>query len=508
MGIYRIATRCISRETCKDKQDPYNRWSRDDPDVTDFVDVAILDSQNDTMDQRTLNDAEAAKPAREATGLCTDATPDVERSTPVAKVLFVNRSYWPDCEATGQLLTELCEDLAQTMPVSVLAGQPNHNLQHEKHAGAGVERRNNVSIYRSRHTRFKKTSLIGRVLNMVTFFVSAGWRSLTIPKHDIVIVETDPFLLALLGSSIKRLRGSKLVIYLQDVYPDIALALGRVREGLLVRVVRSLLGRAYAKADKIVVLGEDMRDRLVRSGVDAEKIVCIPNWVDTDKVYPVKDDNRFRIDQGVNDKFVVMYSGNIGLTQELDTLLDVATQLKDRDKIVFMLVGDGASKERLEATAGERKLTNVRFLPYQPREELAQSLSAADLHFVSMHAEIAGCLVPSKIYGILASGTPILAVVPRAADVFQLVIDAEIGASVEPGQTEAVKDQIVEFAAGKHDCELMGLRARKLAEDEFSRRQSVAKFQQLIQQLSSENVSTDERKLARARPVDRQGVEA
>lgn len=459
------------------------------------------------MDQRTLNDAEAAAPTREATGLRTDATPATERSAQLAKILFINRSYWPDCEATGQLLTELCEDLGQTMPVSVLAGQPNHNLLHEEYVGTGVERRNNVSIYRSRHTRFKKTSLIGRALNMVTFLVSAAWRALTIPKHDIVIVETDPFLLALLGSSIKRFRRNKLVIYLQDVYPDIALALGTVREGLMVRVARNLLGRAYAKADKIVVLGDDMRDRLLRSGVDANKIVCIPNWIDTDKVYPVKEDNRFRIDHGVNDKFVVMYSGNIGLTQELDTLLDVATQLKDREDIVFMLVGDGASKERLAATAGERKLTNVRFLPYQPREELAQSLSAADLHFVSMHPAIAGCLVPSKIYGILASGTPVLTVVPRAADVFQLVIDAEVGVSIEPGQTEAIKDQILEFADGKHDCELMGLRARKLAEDEFSRKQSVAKFRQLIHELSGdEETSTAEPDLAPA--VERQAAQA
>lgn len=455
-----------------------------------------------------LNDEKTSAPTRAATGLRTDARPAAQRSAQVAKVLFVNRSYWPDCEATGQLLTELCEDLGRMMPISVLAGQPNHNLQHEEYVGTGVERRNNVSIYRSRHTRFNKNSLIGRAINMVTFLVSASWRSLTIPRHDIVIVETDPFLLALLGSSIKRFRGSKLVIYLQDVYPDIALALGKVRAGLLVRAVRNLLGRAYANADRIVVLGNDMRDRLLRSGVDAEKIVCIPNWIDTDKVYPVKEDNRFRIDHGVNDKFVVMYSGNIGLTQELDTLLDVATQLKDREDIVFMLVGDGASKERLAATAQQRRLTNVRFLPYQPRAELAHSLSAADLHFVSMHPAIAGCMVPSKIYGVFASGTPVLTVAPRAADVFQLVIDTDVGAAVEPRATEAIKNQIVEFADGKHDCELMGLRARKLAENEFSRGQSVAKFQQLIRQLCTAELATEDRESAQEPTSKRQAAEA
>ncbi len=437
------------------------------------------------MEQRTLTGGAAPRPTSETTRQRADAKQAGQRTAQLPNVLFINRSYWPDCEATGQLLTELCEDLGQTMPVSVLAGQPNHNLQHEHFVGKGVERRNDVSIYRSRHTRFKKTSFIGRALNMVTFLASAAWRSLTIPRHDIVIVETDPFLLAILGSAIKRFRGSKLVIYLQDVYPDVALALGKVREGLLVRVLRKLLRRAYARADRIVVLSDDMRDRLLQSGVDAHKIVCIPNWIDTDSVYPVKEDNPFRSENGVNDKFVVMYSGNIGLTQELDTLIDVATELKHREDIVFMLVGEGASKERLAATVGERKLTNVRFLPYQPREQLAQSLSAADLHIVSMHPAIAGCLVPSKIYGVFATGTPVLAVVPRAADVFQLVREAEVGASVEPGDAKAIKDHIVDFADGKHDCELMGLRARKLAEENFSRKQSVAKFQQLVQQLST-----------------------
>jgi glycosyltransferase involved in cell wall biosynthesis len=457
------------------------------------------------MEQRTLIGAEASTETRRLTPDRADARQAERRSAQLPSVLFINRSYWPDCEATGQLLTELCEDLGQSMPVSVLAGQPNHNLNHEHYVGKGVERRNDVSIYRSRHTRFKKTSFFGRALNMLTFLASAAWRSLTIPRHDVVVVETDPFLLAFLGSAVKRFRRSQLVIYLQDVYPDIALALGKVREGLLVRVLRKLLHRAYTKADRIVVLSDDMRDRLLRSGVDAQKIVCISNWIDTDTVYPVKEDNHFRTDNGVDDRFVVMYSGNIGLTQELDTLIDVATELKDREDIVFMLVGEGASKQRLAAIVAKRKLTNVRFLPYQPREHLAQSLSAADLHIVSMHPAIAGCLVPSKIYGIFATGTPVLAVVPRAADVFQLVRDAEVGASVEPGDAEAIKNQIVDFADGKHDCELIGLRARKLAEEEFSRKQSVAKFHQLFQELST----TDETPTAEsefAPPIERQAV--
>lgn len=399
------------------------------------------------------------------------------------RVLFINRSYWPDVEATGQLLTELCEDLSKEgFAVSVLAGQPNHvtDAQQAFHR-SGVQRRNGVDIYRVRHTKFNKSSMFGKAMNLLSFTAAATWQSFFIPRHEVVVVESDPFLLAILGGWIKRWRESRLVVYVQDVYPDVAVQIGKVNEGsIITRLTRSLMSTAYERADCVITLGNCMKRRLVERGVSPTKIRVIPNWADTRRIYPIKEDNPFRQEQDVNDKFVVMHSGNMGLTQELDQILDVADRLRDNSHIVFMLIGDGAMRPRLQQQAQARKLENVRFLPYQPRENLAKTLSAADLHFVSMHPRVGGCLVPSKFYGIIASGSPVLAVVPSDADQHQLVQQHNIGFVATPGDVQGITQILADCASGQYDLQAMGQNARELAESQFDRSNSVLNFGKLL----------------------------
>ncbi len=141
------------------------------------------------------------------------------------------------------------------------------------------------------------------------------------------------------------------------------MAIGKAKPGFVTRTLWWMLRSTYNRADKVVVLGEDMRRRLILRGVDASRVVCIPNWIDTDDVYPIKEDNDFRREHGLQDKFVVMHSGNMGLTQELDQLLDVAERVQDDERIVFLLVGDGASRKRLQERVTTSGLSNVRFLP-------------------------------------------------------------------------------------------------------------------------------------------------
>lgn len=397
------------------------------------------------------------------------------------RVLFLNRSYWPDCEATGQLLTQLCENLADTFDISVLVGQPNANPKNESYVRYGVQTRNGVDIHRVPHTTFNKRSTMGKALNFVSFFFSACWQAVWVPHPQVVIAETDPFLLPLLGGILKQLRGCQLIVYLQDIYPDIAVAIGKAKPGIVTRTLWWMLRSTYNRADKVVVLGEDMRRRLILRGVDASRVVCIPNWIDTDDVYPIKEDNDFRREHGLQDKFVVMHSGNMGLTQELDQLLDVAQEVQDDERIVFLLVGDGASRKRLQERVTSSRLTNVRFLPYQPKEQLALTLSAADLHVVSMHPKISGLLVPSKMYGIMASGTPMLAIVPRTTDAHALVTREKIGFSVRPYDIVSQVTILRECAAGEHDLEAMGERARRLVESDFDFGTSRGAFESVLQ---------------------------
>ncbi|MCA9079894.1 MAG: glycosyltransferase family 4 protein, partial [Planctomycetaceae bacterium] len=337
------------------------------------------------------------------------------------RVLFLNRSYWPDTEATGQLLTDLSQDLSQDFQVSVLVGLPNHVTGEVATTKAGRDEHAGVEILRVRHTRFPKHNFVGRILNLVTFSLMALLRGLWLPNRpDIVITETDPFFLPLVGRLLKWRYGCRFVAYLQDIYPEVAIAVGKVQEGFITRMLRWLLVGAYRRADRVIVLSQDMRTLCERNGVPTEKIVVLPNWVDTTSIKPRTEENAFRHQHGT-DRFLVMYSGNLGVGHVLTPIIDAAEQLRDFPDVHFLMIGEGQQKARLEQLAREKNLENIIFLPYQPRETLSDSLSAADLHLVSIRPEVVECLMPSKLYGVLAAGVPMIVLAPCDCELAQIV---------------------------------------------------------------------------------------
>jgi glycosyltransferase involved in cell wall biosynthesis len=408
-----------------------------------------------------------------------DTMPDPTSAKP--RVLFLNRSYWPDAEATGQLLTELCEDLAPALDVTVIAGQPNDNPSGAAFRRRGVEVHQGVRIRRVWHTRFAKRFLPGRIVNYLSFLVAAFWAAVWIERPDVAVVETDPPLLCLIGWYLQRVHGAKLVCYLQDIHPDIGIALGKLRDRWPLRLLRRLLFHVYRRADRVVVLSRDMRDRIVQGGVDPQRVVCIPNWIDTSLVRPVKQDNPFRRQHDLAGQFVVMYSGNLGLCQRLEDVVAAASYLRDRADILFLLVGEGSLKPQLERRVEELRLTNVRFLPYQPKTELAASLSAADVHLVPLDERVAACLMPSKLYGVLASATPFIAVAPDDCELSELALEHGAGVLAPPGEPEALAEVIERLADATWDLEEMGHRARRLAETHYDRTTVTAQFLGLLQ---------------------------
>lgn len=420
---------------------------------------------------------------------------------------FFNRCYWPDSEATGQLLTELCEYLAQRWDVSAVVGQPNWETDREAFVRSGVQERNGVSVHRLLHTQLPKNKRFSRVRNLISFTLATrswGYRQ-TRPGYAIsddgpealrasnetVICETDPFLLPLVVGPMARRRKSRLVYYLQDIYPDVAVAVGVTKNNLLIRMLRNRLKREYNQADAIVVLDEDMKERLVGWGVAADLMHVVPNWMDCSAVKPIKSNNPFREEHGIDEHFIVMHSGNMGMTQRLDVLVDAMKILAETCEskanenqpvgrsAKLMLVGNGAKRQALETQAGGA--TNVRFLDYQPRESLSASLSAADLHVVSMDQAITGCLAPSKLYGILASGTPVLAIAPKDNAVWRLVQKEKLGWNVQPGDRKAIANAICE-AKQMHPNELreIGLRCRALAERLYDKQICCEAFEKVL----------------------------
>lgn len=415
-------------------------------------------------------------------------------------VLFINRSYWPDAEATGQLLTELCEDLAKLehLDVSIICGQPNFNLENLPFKKRGLEIRNNVTIHRVRHTCFNKSTFGGRVTNFVTFLIAATWRALWCPRPDVIIVETDPPLLCLLGWFVSRVRKTKLVCYLQDIYPDIAIKLGRLRTNLFTQLLRWSFLYVYRCSDRVVVVGSDMRRWLINHLVSARRIRTIENWVDTNRVYPVETPNPFRIENHLVGKFIAMYSGNLGYTQRFDLVLDAAEKLKHIDDIVFLIVGNGVRRRELSELVINRGLPNVKFINYQHKSNLANSLSAADAHFVLLDSDLTQLMMPSKIYSALASGTSVIGIGRPKTPLGNHQLDSHLAQTIEINEAgffvdESQPEKLVEVIEFLYENpkvrHQMGRNARNSAIVRYSRSVTVAEFIKLFADLSETKIN-------------------
>lgn len=390
--------------------------------------------------------------------------------------MFLNRSFWPDLEATGQFLTELCEDLSAEHEITFIAGRSYH----VRSSGGGLisrESRGRVTILRTWSTRLSKRRLPARLLNLGTYYALAAIAALGVKRPDIVIAETDPPLLGALGAILKWRWNCRLIYNVRDLYPDIAIANGGLKNRFLLKLLERANRLSFAKSDRIIVLGEDMRDRILAKGVAPEKVSIVTDWVDTRDIRPIPM-NRFRRELG--DRFVVMYSGNMGLSQQLETVLDSAVKLRDDSRILFLFVGEGARKQWLIDQARQLGLPNVQFLPYRPREELAESLSAADLHLIPLLPGAAGCLVPSKIYGILAAGRPFVAIMEDCAGIARLAREHSVGYVVTPGDAQGLASTIVAAVEAPDELARMGSRARQLAETHFDRTVVTRNFAEVL----------------------------
>lgn len=401
-----------------------------------------------------------------------------------SKIAFLNRCYWPDTEATGQLLEQLATHLSGRFDVTVVAGQPNVNQMQQEFSRKGVQIRNGVRIERLNHTKFHKRSISGRLINLASFTLKARAWGRRAPDYDVIISETDPFFLPLVAAPMAKRMGAKYVAYLQDVYPDIGIALGIKGESMATRELRRRLCAAYASADRIVVLDGDMRERLIGWGLPRDKFVIVPNWTDTELVQPVKQGNAFRATHGLQHRFVVMHSGNMGLTQRLDRLVAATAQANWPAQALLLLVGGGAREAELHQQAQRLGVTDrVRFLPYQPLEKLGESLSAADIQVVSMDGAIRGCMAPSKLYGILAAGTAMLGIVPQGGCIDRLIREQEVGISVCPNDPTGFVDGVRQAMSDPKQLEQYGLYGRQLAVAEYDSLKSCHRFEQMLDEL-------------------------
>ena len=397
------------------------------------------------------------------------------------RVCYFNRSYWPDTGATGQLLTELAEDLVRVhgCEVTVVTGYPIGSDAELPRS----ESRNGVRVIRARGTRLSPRRFTGRALNYVTYFLSALWAAIRLPRQDVTVGLTDPPIIGLAALAARPRCG--MVFFCQDIFPEVAGLLedfhSPVLNAFLDRLNRFLVGRAI----RIIALGDTMASRLVRGkGADPAKISVIHNWADTSAIVPSSKQNSFAEAHGLETAFVVLHAGNIGLSQNLDVVIEAASLLRSRPDILVLFIGDGNRKPALEAAVAARGLTNVRFLPFQPRDQLRWTYAASDLCLISLKPGLAGYIVPSKLYPVLAAGRPYIAAVETLSEVAALTERHRCGVLVEPGEAASLADAILRLADQREEREAMGVRAR-LAAELFGRERQVAAHGQLLEEVAS-----------------------
>ncbi len=405
-------------------------------------------------------------------------------------IAFFNRSFFPDTTATGQLLTELCEGLTEDhgCRVSVVAGVPllpapgdvagpmrGHVFHREQYRG--------LEILRARGTRFSKRRFPGRFSNYVTYFLSACYAGLRLDHPDVVCALTDPPIVGLAAYFASRRFRVPLVMSYRDIFPEVARLLEDFQSETVNRTLNSVNRFLVRKADRIVALGETMRQKLIaEKGADPQKVVVIPDWADCREIIPGPKQNPFSLTHGLADKFVVMHSGNLGLSQGLEILVRAATHLRAIPDIQIVFIGEGVIKPVLEKQVGALRLHNVRFLPYQPKDGLRDSFASADAFVVSLKRGLAGYIVPSKLYGILAAGRPYVAAVEEESEVADIAKKYECGLLVGPGDAEDLAQKIQTLYHDRALAGRLGANARRAAL-EFDRPIQVRAYYDLFREM-------------------------
>lgn len=410
------------------------------------------------------------------------------------RVFVISELYYPEDTSTGYFITKIAEGLAENHPVEAICSKPTYS---ERHLDVPFrETHGRVEIRRVRSTRMNKDGIIGRIANLITFTLGAAWRfARSARRGDIVICLTNPPPLPLLIGMIAKLKKVHSVILVHDLYPEVLVATGHLSsQSMTYRLLYKIFAATYRLFDRIIVLGRDMQE-LVERKIDGQgqPPLIIPNWGDVDAVYPIKrSENSFAREHGLLQKTVIQFSGNLGRTHDLETVMRAAKQLEDERDIIFLFVGYGGKAHLIDPASGGGILPNVRFLPRQPRETLGAMLACSDATVIAFVDEMVGVSVPSRMYNIMAAGVPIIAICDRRSELAQTVDELDcgwvLGTGDEAGLERLVRQIHHAKAAGPAaDTMLKGSNGRRGAESRFNRARVVAEFQNVVESFSLEH---------------------
>lgn len=381
------------------------------------------------------------------------------------RLWVVSELYYPEETSTGYYLTRIAEGLVTDFDVKVLCGQPTYSARgvlapkHEVHAG--------VEIFRAAGTRLDKNVIPFRLLNMVTLGLSIFFKALrNFRAGDRVLVVTTPPSMPFVVALAALARGASYTLLIHDNYPEILIATKKTKpDSLLVRTLSHTNRWLYKSAAKIIVVGRDMRDLLARKtrGLDIP-ISTIPNWAELETVAPVeRSENRLLDNLGLQDKFVFLYAGNMGHPNDLESIVECAARLVERDDIHFLFLGTGVKRRWLESAVAARKLKNLTVLDARPRSEQREFLNACDVALVSLVSNMVGVSMPSRTYNILAAGKPILALAEPDSELALVVKEDEVGWVVPPGDPDGLVAAVEAIVKERGALTGMGRAARASA---------------------------------------------
>lgn len=410
------------------------------------------------------------------------------------RVVLVNRYFLPDQSATSRMASELAGSLMDKatgtpdeIEVVVVASRQMHDDASERLPAR--ETVAGVRIHRVATTRFGRGRLAGRLLDYLSFYVTAAAAITRLARRgDVVIACTDPPLLSILAAPICRLRGARLVTWIQDLFPEVATALEVIPPSPgLNRLLQRARDASLRSAAINVVLGSRMAEHLIGRGIPRERVRIVANWADGALIRPVpREANPLRAAWGIGERFTIGYSGNFGRAHEFATVLDAAERLRARPDILFLLIGQGHQRGWVEAEIERRGLTNVLLRPFQDEHLLAQSLGAADVHLVSLRPELEGFVVPSKSYAIAAAGRPMLFIGDPAGEIARLIAAHACGRTIVPGDADELARAIAALAAEPGLALSWGASARRAFELHFDRGIAVRAWQALLAGLATQ----------------------
>jgi glycosyltransferase involved in cell wall biosynthesis len=363
------------------------------------------------------------------------------------RIVLINQTFYPDVAATGQHLADLAAHLAgRGHEVTVVTSRRAYDDPGKVFPKQETWR--GVRILRVFATGFGKRARWRRAADFASFLCSCCWRLLWLPRQDVVVAMTSPPLVSFIGAWFARLRGSRFCYWIMDLNPDEALAAGWLSPGSLAAHWLERCSRfSLRHAAKVIVLDRFMQKRILDKGIDAGRIVVIPPWShDSEVQFDAEGRARFRKLHGLDDKFVIMYSGNHSPCHPLDTILKAAKQLAGNREIAFVFVGGGSQFAQVRQFAMEHSLSNILCLPYQPVDQLAGTLSAADLHLVVMGNPFVGLVHPCKVYNILRVGSPLLYIGPQPSHISEILqaLNGELACAwAEHGEVDCVIEHIV-----------------------------------------------------------------